>query len=171
MRDAGTLDRFVPFDVSEQTLRDAAAAVAREYAGVRVHAVVGDFEHHLGRPPRRRHARSWRSWAAPSATSRPSRARRFLADLAATLAPGDALLLGTDLVKDVDRLVAAYDDAAGVTAAFNRNVLRVLNRELSRRLRSRRVRARRALRPRRRVDRDASCARPARRRSPSPTSA
>ena len=50
-RDAGTLDRFVPFDVSEQTLRDAAAAVAREYDGVRVHAVVGDFEHHLGQLP------------------------------------------------------------------------------------------------------------------------
>ena len=55
---------------------------------------------------------------------------QFLADLAAGLAPGDGLLLGTDLVKDVDRLVAAYDDAAGVTAAFNRNVLAVVNREL-----------------------------------------
>ena len=94
-----------------------------------MHAVVGDFEHHLGDLPGggtpcrrvpRQHHRQPRTRAA----------RRFLADLAAALAPGDALLLGTDLVKDVDRLVAAYDDAAGVTAEFNRNVLRVLNREL-----------------------------------------
>ena len=95
-----------------------------------MHAVVGDFEHHLDRPPARRHAGSSRSSAARSATSRPSRAPSSSPTLAATLAPGDALLLGTDLVKDVDRLVAAYDDAAGVTAEFNRNVLRVLNREL-----------------------------------------
>jgi L-histidine N-alpha-methyltransferase len=54
----------------------------------------------------------------------------FLAELAAGLGPDDALLLGTDLVKDVERLEAAYDDAAGVTAEFNRNVLHVVNREL-----------------------------------------
>lgn len=129
-RTAGTLDRFVPFDVSEQTLREAAAAVAREYAGVRVHAVVGDFEHHLADIP----GGGTRVIAFLGSTIgnlAPEPRAKFLADLARTLAPGDALLLGTDLVKDVDRLVAAYDDAAGVTAAFNRNVLRVLNRELS----------------------------------------
>jgi L-histidine N-alpha-methyltransferase len=129
LRDAGTLDRFVPFDVSEQTLRDAAAAVSREYAGVRVHAVVGDFEHHLADLP----AGGTRVVAFLGSTIgnlAPEPRAEFLADLAATLAPGDALLLGTDLVKDVDRLLAAYDDAAGVTAEFNRNVLRVLNREL-----------------------------------------
>jgi len=128
-RTAGTLDRFVPFDVSEQTLRDAAAAVAREYDGVRVHAVVGDFEHHLGTLP----GGGTRVVAFLGSTIgnfAPEPRARFLADLAAALAPGDALLLGTDLVKDVDRLVAAYDDDAGVTAAFNRNVLHVLNREL-----------------------------------------
>jgi len=129
LHDAGTLDRFVPFDVSEQTLRDAAAAVADEYAGVRVHAVVGDFEHHLGTLP----SGGTRLVAFLGSTIgnfAPAPRSRFLADLAAALAPGDALLLGTDLVKDPDRLVAAYDDAAGVTAAFNRNVLTVLNREL-----------------------------------------
>jgi L-histidine N-alpha-methyltransferase len=129
LRDAGTLDRFVPFDVSEQTLRDAARAVAREYPGVRVHAVVGDFEHHLGDLP----GGGTRLVAFLGSTIgnlAPGPRARFLADLGATLAPGDALLLGTDLVKDVDRLVAAYDDAAGVTAAFNRNVLSVLDREL-----------------------------------------
>jgi L-histidine N-alpha-methyltransferase len=129
LRDAGTLDRFVPFDVSEQTLRDAAAAVSREYEGMRVHAVVGDFEHHLADLP----TGGTRLVAFLGSTIGnlvPAARATFLADLAATLAPGDALLLGTDLVKDVDRLVAAYDDAAGVTAEFNRNVLRVLDREL-----------------------------------------
>jgi L-histidine N-alpha-methyltransferase len=130
LRDAGTLDRFVPFDVSEQTLRDAATAVAREYDGVRVHAVVGDFEHHVDLVP----GGGTRVVAFLGSTIgnlAPGPRARFLADVAAALAPGDALLLGTDLVKDADRLVAAYDDAAGVTAEFNRNVLRVLNRELS----------------------------------------
>jgi L-histidine Nalpha-methyltransferase len=129
-RDAGTLDRFVPFDVSEQTLRDAAGAVAREYPGVRVHAVVGDFEHHLADLP----VGGTRVVAFLGSTIgnlAPAPRARFLADLAGGLAPGDALLLGTDLVKDVDRLVAAYDDAARVTAEFNRNVLRVINRELA----------------------------------------
>jgi L-histidine N-alpha-methyltransferase len=129
LRDAGTLERFVPFDVSEQTLRDAAAAVAREYAGVRVHAVVGDFEHHLGELPRGG-TRLVAFLGSTIGNLAPAARAEFLADLAATLAPGDALLLGTDLVKDVDRLVAAYDDAAGVTAAFNRNVLSVLDHEL-----------------------------------------
>jgi len=112
LRDAGTLERFVPFDVSEQTLREAAAAVAREYPGVRVHAVVGDFEHHLGDLP----GGGTRLVAFLGSTIgnlAPEPRAQFLHDLAATLTPGDALLLGTDLVKDVDRLVAAYDDAAG----------------------------------------------------------
>jgi L-histidine N-alpha-methyltransferase len=129
LRGAGTLDRFVPFDVSEQTLRDAAAAVSREYAGVRVHAVVGDFEHHLADLPTGG-TRVVAFLGSTIGNLTPAARARFLADLTATLAAGDALLLGTDLVKDVDRLVAAYDDAAGVTAEFNRNVLRVLNREL-----------------------------------------
>jgi len=130
---AGTLTRFVPFDVSEQTLRDAAAAVATEYPGVAVHAVVGDFEHHLDRIPGRTSAEAPRLVAFLGGTIgnlTPEMRATFLADLARGLQPGDALLLGTDLVKDTDRLVAAYDDAAGVTAAFNRNVLDVINREL-----------------------------------------
>jgi L-histidine N-alpha-methyltransferase len=130
LRDHGTLERFVPFDVSEQTLRDAAAAVAAEYDGVRVHAVVGDFEHHLGTLPRGG-TRLVAFLGSTIGNFAPEPRARFLTDLAAALAPGDALLLGTDLVKDASRLVAAYDDAAGVTAAFNRNVLTVLNRELN----------------------------------------
>jgi L-histidine N-alpha-methyltransferase len=126
---AGTLRRFVPFDVSEETLRTAAAAIASEYDGVDVHAVVGDFEHHLDQIP----AGGRRVVAFLGSTIgnlAPEARAKFLAEVAGGLTPGDALLLGTDLVKDVDRLVAAYDDAAGVTAEFNRNVLRVLNREL-----------------------------------------
>ena len=125
----GTLRRFVPFDVSEETLRSAAAAIAREYDGIEVHAVVGDFEHHLDQIPTggRRVVAFLGSTIGNFA---PEERAKFLAAVASGLAAGDSLLLGTDLVKDVDRLVAAYDDAAGVTAEFNRNVLRVLNRTL-----------------------------------------
>jgi L-histidine N-alpha-methyltransferase len=126
---AGRLRRFVPFDVSEMTLRQASAAVASEYAGIDVHAVVGDFEHHLDRLP----VGGRRCVAFLGSTIGnlvPADRARFLADLRATLAPGDSLLLGVDLVKDTDRLLAAYDDATGVTAEFNRNVLAVINRHL-----------------------------------------
>ncbi len=129
LRDHGTLDRFVPFDVSEQTLRDAALAIESEYPGVDVHAVVGDFEHHLTELPtggRRLVA----FLGGTIGNLAPEERARFLATIASGLAPGDSLLLGTDLVKPVDRLLAAYDDEQGVTAAFNRNVLLVLNREL-----------------------------------------
>lgn len=124
----GTLARFVPFDVSETTLRTAAAAIAREYR-IEVHAVVGDFAHHLDLVP----AGGRRLVAFLGSTIgnlRPEERARFLARIAAGLGPTDAFLLGVDLVKDPRRLVAAYDDPAGVTAAFNRNVLRVVNRGL-----------------------------------------
>jgi L-histidine Nalpha-methyltransferase len=126
----GSLRRFVPFDVSEPTLRDAAAAIELEYPGVEVHAVVGDFERHLDRLP----AGGTRLVAFLGSTIGnldPAGRARFYGSLAAGLAPDDTLLLGTDLVKDSRRLEAAYDDDAGVTAAFNRNVLAVLNRELA----------------------------------------
>ncbi len=126
---AGTLGRFVPFDVDESVLAGAAQQVAQEYPGLQVHAVVGDFERHLPLLP----AGGRRLVAFLGGTVGnllPRERAGFLAQLAATLAPGDALLLGTDLVKPPARLVPAYDDAAGVTAEFNRNVLQVLNREL-----------------------------------------
>jgi L-histidine N-alpha-methyltransferase len=125
----GTLHRYVPFDVSEATLRASAVAVAREYAGIDVHAVVGDFERHLATlPGGGRRVVAFLGSTIGNLT--PDARHTFLAELAAGLAPDDALLLGTDLVKDPKRLVAAYDDSAGVTAAFNRNVLHVVNREL-----------------------------------------
>jgi L-histidine N-alpha-methyltransferase len=123
------LRTFAPFDVSEATLRDAAAQVAAEYPGVAVHAVVGDFERHLGHVPDAGH-RTVAFLGGTIGNFAPAPRARFLAALAATLHPGETLLLGADLVKDEGRLVRAYDDAAGVTAAFNKNVLHVLNREL-----------------------------------------
>lgn len=125
----GTLRRFVPFDVSEPTLRDAAGAIELEYPGVDVHAVVGDFEHHLGLLPGRG-VRLVAFLGSTIGNLEPDARIRFYEAIAAGLGPDDAFLLGTDLVKDVARLEAAYDDSAGITAAFNRNVLRVLNREL-----------------------------------------
>ncbi|WP_345712993.1 L-histidine N(alpha)-methyltransferase [Kineococcus glutinatus] len=129
LRDAGTLRRFVPFDVDGATLTAAGAAVARAYPGVAVHAVVGDFEHHLGTIPGGGR-RLVVFLGSTLGNFEPGPRAEFLRAVAATLGPQDAFLLGTDLVKDPARLLAAYDDAAGVTAEFNRNVLHVLDREL-----------------------------------------
>ncbi|MDP8987885.1 MAG: L-histidine N(alpha)-methyltransferase [Actinomycetota bacterium] len=125
----GSLAGIVPFDVSEATLRAAAGELARAYPGVAVHAVVGDFERHLHLLP----AGGRRLVAFLGGTIgnlEPGPRAQFLRSLASGLAPGDGLLLGTDLVKQPQRLVAAYDDPGGVTAAFNANVLRVLNHRL-----------------------------------------
>jgi L-histidine N-alpha-methyltransferase len=126
---AGRLRRFVPFDVSEQALRRAAAAVAEEYPGVEVHGVVGDFEHHLRCLPEGRH-RLFAFLGSSIGNLTGDQRAQFLSALHALLGPGEALLLGADLVKERARLEAAYNDAAGITAAFNRNVLVVVNREL-----------------------------------------
>jgi L-histidine N-alpha-methyltransferase len=125
----GNLRRFIPFDVSEDFLRQSAEAVARRYPSLCVHAVVGDFEHHLGRLPRGGR-RLVAFLGGTVGNLKPWERTRFFSELAAGLEPGDALLLGTDLLKDRSRLFAAYNDSAGVTAAFNRNVLHRLNREL-----------------------------------------
>ncbi|GAB3765476.1 L-histidine N-alpha-methyltransferase [Nocardioides ginsengisegetis] len=129
LSDAGTLRRFVPFDVDPAVLKDASAAVAEEFPGVVVSPVVGDFEHHLGELPRGGR-RMLAFLGSTIGNLDPGQRARFLADVRGTLAAGDSFLLGTDLVKAPDRLVAAYDDAAGVTAAFNKNVLAVLDRDL-----------------------------------------
>src|SRR3954471_11685377 len=126
---SGLLERYVPFDVAEATLRATASAVAAEHPGVRVEGVVGDFRRHLGTLPRGGR-RLIAFLGGTIGNLEPSERAALLATLAGGMAPGDAFLLGTDLVKDRDRLVRAYDDGAGVTAAFNKNVLAVLNREL-----------------------------------------
>ena len=129
MRGAGTLRRFVPFDVSKRTLHDAAAAIEHDYAGIDVQPVVGDFTLDLDTIPRGGR-RLVVFLGGTIGNLLPEARAAFLNNVAAMLGPDDALLLGTDLVKDVGRLEAAYDDARGVTAEFNKNVLRVMNREL-----------------------------------------
>jgi L-histidine N-alpha-methyltransferase len=129
LQDAGTLTRYVPFDVSDEFLRDAADTLADEFTALDIHLVIGDFHHHLGEIPtdgRRMVA----FLGGTIGNLDPVQRARFLFDLNCTMSSDDFLLLGTDLVKDRARLVAAYDDSAGVTAAFNRNVLHVLNQQL-----------------------------------------
>ena len=130
LRDSGSLRRFIPFDVDPSVLTAAGAAIEREYPGIEIEAVCGDFEEHLGKIPRAgRRLVVFLGSTIGNLTQGPR--SDFLSTLSDTLQPGDGLLLGTDLVKDADRLVRAYDDSAGVTAQFNRNVLAVVNRELN----------------------------------------
>jgi L-histidine Nalpha-methyltransferase len=131
--DAGTLRRYVPFDVTEGMVRDVAADLVRVHPDLLVHGIVGDFERHLGELPPRLDAGHGRIVAFLGGTIGnfiPGSRRRFLRRLANALEGDDVLLLGTDLVKEPCVIEAAYDDAAGITAAFNRNVLHVVNREL-----------------------------------------
>ncbi len=126
---AGTLSSYVPFDVSAEFLRDAAGSIADQYPQVQVHAVVGDFLVHLDRIPTAGR-RLVAFLGGTIGNLAPAQRKRFLDALRSTMAHTDALLLGTDLVKDRGRIIAAYDDAAGVTARFNRNVLNVMNQAL-----------------------------------------
>ncbi|MEV6982048.1 L-histidine N(alpha)-methyltransferase [Sphaerisporangium sp. NPDC051017] len=125
----GTLKTYTPVDVDGETLEAAARRVAAAYPGLAIWAVRADFERHLSLLPRI--GRRLVAFLGGTLGNMDEESRAsFLAELRATLSPGDGLLLGADLVKDTGRLVAAYDDAQGVTAAFNRNVLSVMNREL-----------------------------------------
>ena len=129
LRDSRSLRRFIPFDVDAGVLKAAGAVIEKQYPGIEIDAVCGDFEEHLGKIPRvGRRLVAFLGSTIGNLTSGPR--AEFLATLSDTMQPGDGLLLGTDLVKDTDRLVRAYDDSAGVTARFNRNVLAVVNREL-----------------------------------------
>jgi L-histidine N-alpha-methyltransferase len=125
----GTLRHYVAFDIAEPTLRQAAAEIANTYPHIQVTGVVGDFRRHIGSLPKGGR-RLIAFLGSTIGNLRSGERSLLLADLAATMEPGDTLLLGIDLVKDTDRLVAAYDDAAGVTAAFNLNVLSRINRDL-----------------------------------------
>jgi L-histidine Nalpha-methyltransferase len=133
LRDAGTLRSYVPVDVSESALVLAGDALAAEYPGLVVDAVVSDFEKSLGLPSPNGDGAGRRLVAFLGSTIGnmvPAERAAFLSRIRSQLRPGDTFLLGTDLVKDPAVLVAAYDDSAGVTAAFNKNVLAVLNAEL-----------------------------------------
>jgi L-histidine N-alpha-methyltransferase len=130
LRAAGTLREIVALDVSQAALESSVAELRTDYAGTTVHGVVGDFTRHLallpGAPPR-----MVAFLGGTIGNLVPAERAKFLSSLRDTLETGEWLLLGTDLVKDRETLVHAYDDEAGVTAEFNRNVLHVLNRELS----------------------------------------
>jgi L-histidine N-alpha-methyltransferase len=130
MRDAGCLQTYVPVDISEEITQETARVLVDEYPGLAVRGLVCDFERHLERIPDIVGEKLFAFLGGTIGNLYPDQRHDFLARVAALMNPGDQLLLGTDLVKDVARLEAAYDDAAGVTAEFNKNVLQVLNREL-----------------------------------------
>jgi L-histidine N-alpha-methyltransferase len=131
MAAAGNLRRYVPLDVSETVVREAAEQLVDEYDDLRVHGVIGDFQRHLERVPESDGVPRIVALLGGTIGNFPPGTRRaLLRDIARVLGPDDRLLLGTDLVKDPSVIEAAYDDAAGITAEFNRNVLHVINREL-----------------------------------------
>ena len=123
------LDTYVPVDVSESALTQAGHALIAERPSLGVHALIADFTAELTLPETPG-PRLVAFLGGTIGNLLPAERAVFLASVRALLSPGDALLLGTDLVKDEKVLVRAYDDAAGVTAAFNKNVLTVVDREL-----------------------------------------
>lgn len=129
MRAEGTLEGYAPIEVSADASRRAAEALIREYPGLRVEGVIGDFEHPHDLPFAG-HRRLFAFLGSTIGNFEPAEAVGFLRSVADEMDQGDALLIGFDLVKDRGTLERAYNDSAGVTADFNRNLLRVLNREL-----------------------------------------
>ncbi|MGW4462760.1 L-histidine N(alpha)-methyltransferase [Micromonospora sp. NPDC004704] len=125
----GGLGTFVPLDVSISALRQSTAEIAEAYPGLRVRGLVGDFTHQLDRLPTGG-SRLVAFLGGTIGNLVPAERAEFLRSMRDALESDDWLLLGVDLVKDPAVLVPAYDDAAGVTAQFNRNVLSVINREL-----------------------------------------
>jgi L-histidine Nalpha-methyltransferase len=131
MQDAGRLRRYVPLDVSQSVVEAAARTLVDDYPGLNVHGVVGDFERHLEHVPATDGAPRLVALLGGTIGNFPPGTRRgVLTKIAGLLSAGDRLVLGTDLVKDPHVIEAAYNDTAGVTAEFNRNLLHVVNREL-----------------------------------------
>ena len=130
MRDAGSLETYVPVDISEEITQRTAAELVDEYPGLSVRGLVCDFEQHLERIPDGDGRRMIAFLGGTVGNLYPRQRHAFLERIAALLGPGDHLLLGTDLIKDAARLEAAYNDSAGVPAEFNKNVLAVLNNQL-----------------------------------------
>jgi L-histidine N-alpha-methyltransferase len=129
MAGAGSLRRYVPFDVSESVVESSAGELVEMYPGLSVHGVVGDFERDLERIPVGRR-RLFAFLGGTVGNLYPDERGAFLGRISALMDRTDRLLLGTDLVKDRAMLEAAYNDSQGITAEFNRNVLRVLNERL-----------------------------------------
>jgi len=129
MAGAGSLRRYVPFDVDQSVIDGCAEELEEAYPGLEVCGVVGDFESDLGLVPPGRE-RLFALLGGTIGNLHPPERAAFLARVRELMAPSDRFLIGTDLVKDRAVMVAAYDDSQGVTAEFNRNVLRVLNENL-----------------------------------------
>ena len=127
---AGSLARYLPFDVSPDALRAAGAALMERYPFLEVHGIVGDFERHLDQIPPPDGSRLALLLGSTIGNLDPAFRSTFLSQVRGLVEDGGGFLLGVDLVKDVAVLHAAYNDSEGVTAAFNRNVLHVVNREL-----------------------------------------
>jgi L-histidine Nalpha-methyltransferase len=121
---------FAPVDISSEVMLDAARAIARDYPSVTVEALLADFAEPLPPLPASSGPRLVAFLGGTIGNLDDEQRRLFLTRLRASMAPGDHFLLGADLVKDPARLVAAYDDSRGVTAAFNRNLIAVVRREL-----------------------------------------
>jgi L-histidine Nalpha-methyltransferase len=130
MRAAGTGEAYVPIDVSATFLSHTAARLRREYPGLRVEPTVADIGEELNLPWRLPRPALFAFLGSTIGNFYPSAAVRLLRRVRSAMAPGDRFLMGADLRKDVARIEAAYNDSRGVTAAFNRNMLRVLNHEL-----------------------------------------
>jgi L-histidine Nalpha-methyltransferase len=125
--------RYVPVDISDAALHEAAARLAREFPWLEIAAVVGDFSRPLKLPPRRGRGPRRRVAYFPGSTIgnlSPAEAEGFLRMTRAQVGASGAMLVGVDLKKDANVLHAAYNDARGVTAAFNLNLLARINREL-----------------------------------------
>lgn len=127
MQASKQLRLYVPFDVNEWIVRRTAEELVERYEGLRVHGVIGDFMHHLGHIPDGDHSLII-FLGGTIGNLTPGEADAFVGSVASDMSPGDYFLLGTDLIKNRDRLEAAYNDSRGVTAAFNLNMLDNLNR-------------------------------------------
>lgn len=121
---------YVPIDFSESAVREASVRLIEAYSGLRVHGVIGDFEKHLGGLPNASN-RLIAFLGGTIGNFGPEHMTFFLKRLALLTREGDSLLIGIDLVKDADELEAAYNDSAGVTAEFNKNVLASINANLA----------------------------------------
>ncbi|MFN2563991.1 MAG: L-histidine N(alpha)-methyltransferase [Gemmatimonadaceae bacterium] len=121
---------YVPIDIDGATLRTTAAALSAEYPSLEVRTVVADMRDHVGVPWATERPVLYAFLGSTIGNFDARESRAVLARARAGLTAGDTLLLGVDLVKDVATVEAAYNDSRGITAEFNRNVLRVLNAEL-----------------------------------------
>jgi L-histidine Nalpha-methyltransferase len=122
---------YYPIDVSETALEEARTRLEAELPEVTVEPIVADYTEGMRQNGASHLGRKLVLYIGSSIGNfSPADALEILRGVRAQLLPGDSLLLGTDMVKDVDTLLAAYDDAAGVTARFNKNVLVRINRDL-----------------------------------------